>query len=82
MSADRHYDSAVCHVATILLTWITTCWRLGEAYLIRDLDGTPLTMAEGKRVVAELHRVPKKEAKVSYYRATNHKAAREQEQLK
>ena len=46
-------------------------------YQIRDLDGTPLTMAEGKRIVAEHHQVPKKKAKARYYRATNHKADRE-----
>ena len=48
IAADRHHDSAVCHIATILLTRIATCWRIGQPYQIRDLDGTPLTMAEGK----------------------------------
>jgi transposase len=76
-AAIRHHDSAVCHIATILLTRIATCWRLGEPYQIRDLDGTPLTMAEGKRVVAQHHQVPKKRT-ASYHRATNHKADREQ----
>jgi transposase len=79
MAADRHHDSAVCHIATVLLTRIATCWRLGEPYQIRDLDGTPLTMAEGKRIVAEHHQVPKKKTKRSYHRATNHKADREQQ---
>ena len=77
MAADRHHDSAVCHIATMLLTRIATCWRRGEPYQIRDLDGAPLTMAEGKKIVAERHQVPKKKAKASYYRATNHKADRE-----
>ena len=67
----------MCHIATILLTRIATCWRHGETYQIRDLDGTPLTMAEGKKIVTEHHQVPKKKAKASYYRATNHKADRE-----
>ncbi len=75
--AERHHDSAICHIATILLTRIATCWRLGEPYQIHDLDGTPLTMAEGKRIVAQHHQVPKKKTKASYHRATNHKADRE-----
>lgn len=77
MAAERHHDSAVCHIATALLTRIATCWRHGEAYQIRDLDGTPLTQAEGKRIVQEHHQVPKKNTSKKYYRATNHKAGRE-----
>ncbi len=73
MAADRHHDSAVCHLATILLTRIATCWRTGAPYQIRDVDGTPLTPAEGKRIVDEKHQVPKKPSKKRYYRATNHK---------
>jgi transposase len=75
--AERHHDSAICHIATILLTRIATCWRLGEPYQIHDLDGTPLTMAEGKRIVAQDHQAPTKKSKASYHRATNHKADRE-----
>ena len=41
IAADRHHDSAICHIATILLTRIATCWRIGQPYQIRDLDGTP-----------------------------------------
>ncbi len=77
MAADhRHHDSAVCHLATILLTRIATCWRTGQPYQIRDVDGTPLTQAEGKRIVAEKYQVPSKASKKRYYRATNHKADR------
>ncbi len=76
MAADRHHDSAVCHLATILLTRIATCWRAGQSYQIRDVHGTPLTMAEGKRIVVEKYQVPKKPSKKRYYRATNHKADR------
>ncbi len=76
MAADRHHDSAVCHLATILLTRIATCWRTGAPYQIRDVDGTPLTQAEGKRIVAEQYQVPKKPSKKRYYRATNHKTDR------
>jgi len=36
-------------------------------------------MAEGKKIVAEHHQVPKKKTKTRYHRATNHKADREQQ---
>ena len=32
MAADRHHDSAICHIAAILLTRIATCWRTGQPY--------------------------------------------------
>jgi len=47
----------VCHVATILLTRIAACLRTGHPYVIRDLDGTAPTEAEGRRIVTEHHRV-------------------------
>ena len=48
MSGDRHHDSAICHIAANLLTRITTCWRNGEHYVIRDLDGRPITARRGQ----------------------------------
>ena len=77
MDAERHHDSAVCHIATILLTRIATCWRQGQPYQIRDVDGTPLTQAEGKQIVLKHHQVPKKKPNKTYYRANQHKAGRE-----
>jgi transposase len=81
MNADRHYASAICHIATALLTRIATCWRTGQPYQIRDLDGTALTMAEGKKVVRDHHQVdPKTRRKTvthTYHRATKKGAGRE-----
>ena len=54
----KHHNSALCSVATALLTRIVACWRNGEHYVIRDLDGTPVTVAEGKVIVAECYTVP------------------------
>lgn len=76
IDAERHHGTAVCHIATALLTRIATSWRHGEPYQIRDLDGTPLTQDEGKRIVQEQHQVKKKTPKKQYKRATNHKAGR------
>jgi hypothetical protein len=51
MIAERHHDSAICHIANILLTRIATCWRTGEHYVLRDTDGRRITPEEGRRIV-------------------------------
>lgn len=57
MATERHHTSAVCHIATILLTRIATCWRAGEHYVLRDTDGRPITPEEGRRIVTEHHKI-------------------------
>jgi hypothetical protein len=37
----KHHNSALCHIATTLLTRIIACWRTGQPYQLRDIDGTP-----------------------------------------
>jgi hypothetical protein len=54
----KHHTSALCHVAAALLTRIVACWRAGERYVIRDVDGTVVDLVEGKRIVAERYTVP------------------------
>lgn len=49
----KHHNSALCHIAPALLTRIIACWRSGEHYVIRDIDGTALTPEEGRRIVTE-----------------------------
>ena len=53
----KHHNSALCHLSTALLTRIIACWRAGTPYQIRDLDGTPLTPAQGRAIVAQRYRV-------------------------
>ena len=55
MNAGRHHDSAVCHIATVLLTRIAACLRTGQPYVIRDLDGTA---AHRSRRPPHRHRAP------------------------
>lgn len=57
MNAGRHHDTAICHVATTLLTRIAACLRADQPYIIRDTDGTPITGAEGRRIVKDHHQV-------------------------
>lgn len=57
MDSGRHHESAICHLATTLLTRIATCWRTGEHYVLRDSDGRAITAEEGRRIVREQHTV-------------------------
>ncbi|WP_201258335.1 IS110 family transposase [Mycobacterium kansasii] len=59
LATERHHDSAICHIATILLTRIATCWRTGEHCVLRDTDGRPLTPEQGRRIVRTRHAVDK-----------------------
>jgi transposase len=54
----KHHNSAVCHIASTLLTRIVACWRHGERYVIRDIDGRPVTAAEGRDIVAQRYPIP------------------------
>jgi len=53
----KHHNSALCHISTALLTRIIACWRAGTPYQIRDTNGTPLTAAQGRAIVAARYRV-------------------------
>lgn len=53
----KHHNSALCHVAAMLLTRIIACWRAGTPYEIRDLDGSILTVQEGRAIVAQRYQV-------------------------
>jgi hypothetical protein len=60
MDTDRHHDSALCHIATILLTRIATCWRNQEHYRLRDVDGREITPTEGRQIVRDRYKVDTK----------------------
>ena len=53
-----HHYSAVCHLATTLLTRIAACWRTGQPYIVRDVDGRPVDAAEARAIIAERYTIP------------------------
>ncbi len=57
MSGDRHHSSAICHLATAYLTRIATCMRNAQPYVLRDVDGTVITEAEGRAIVKERYQL-------------------------
>lgn len=54
----RHHTSAICTIATVLLTRIVACLRNNTPYVLRDVDGTEITPAQGRAIVAERYQIP------------------------
>ena len=59
IDAGKHHNSALCHIATTLLTRIIACWRAEQPYQLRDVDGTPLTIDQARAIIAERYAIPK-----------------------
>jgi hypothetical protein len=53
-----HHYSAICHLATTLLTRIASCWRSGQLYVVRDTDGTPVDATQARAIIAERYKIP------------------------
>lgn len=54
----KHHTSALCHIATTLLTRIAACWRNGTLYQLRDLDGREITPEQARAIIAERYTIP------------------------
>lgn len=54
----KHHISALCTVAPILFTRIATCWRNGERYVLRDVDGQEITEQQGREICATRYAIP------------------------
>ncbi len=55
----KHHSQAVCACATHLLDRIWTILREDRPYQMRDVDGTPVTPAHARTIIAERYTVPK-----------------------
>ena len=58
MENGKHHTSAVCSVGAVLITRIVTCIRKQEPYVIRDFEGQPITMQEGRSLVKQHYSIP------------------------
>jgi transposase len=58
VEAGKHHNSALCHIATALLTRVIACWRSGQPYVLRDTDGTPVTREQARTIIAERYAIP------------------------
>ena len=50
VEAGKHHNSATCTIAAVLITRIAACWRNGEHYQLRDIDGRQITEKEGREI--------------------------------
>jgi hypothetical protein len=57
VDSGKHHDSALCTLGPVLMTRIAACWRNGERYTLRDVDGTEITEAQGRAICAERYKV-------------------------
>ncbi|MGI8627932.1 MAG: transposase [Geodermatophilaceae bacterium] len=58
VEAGKHHNSALCHIATTLLTRVVACWRNQTPYEVRDIDGRPVTATEARDIVTARYTVP------------------------
>jgi transposase len=58
VTAGKHHNSALCHIATTLLTRTVSCWRAGTPYQLRDTDGTIVTRDQARAIIAERYAIP------------------------
>jgi transposase len=56
----KHHNSALCHIATTLLTRIVACWRAQTPYQLRDVDGRPIDTRDARTIISERYSVPTK----------------------
>lgn len=54
----KHHNSALCHIATTLLTRVVACWKNQTSYQLRDIDGRPVTRAEARAIIAQHYQIP------------------------
>jgi hypothetical protein len=55
----KHHNQAVCTVATHLLDRVLVILKEDRPYLLRDVDGSPLTRQQARQVVLAQYTVPK-----------------------
>ena len=54
----KHHNQAVCACATHLLDRVLAVLRTDAPYELRDVDGTPVSVAEARAIVLERYQVP------------------------
>jgi transposase len=54
----KHHNSALCHIATSLLTRVVACWRNQTPYQLRDLDGQVVDGSQARAIITERYQIP------------------------
>jgi transposase len=75
----KHHNQAVCACATHLLDRVYVVLREGRPYELRDTDGTPVTPAQARAIIAEHYKVPEEVRKRNNRQARKERAERRME---
>lgn len=54
----KHHNSALCHIATTLLTRVVACWKNQAPYQLHDVDGRPIDRVEARAIIADRYQIP------------------------
>lgn len=54
----KHHNSALCHIATTLLTRVVACWKNQTPYELRNVDGRAVERIEARTIIAEHYQIP------------------------
>ena len=54
----KHHNSALCHIATTLLTRVVACWKNQTPYQLHDVEGRSIDRVEARAIIAEHYQVP------------------------
>ena len=54
----KHHNSALCHIATTLLTRVVACWRNQTPYQLRDIDGRVVDGSQARAIITQLYQIP------------------------
>lgn len=57
IQAGKHHNSALCTLAAVLVTRLAACWRNRTPYQLQDVNGQPITAAEGRTISATRYQV-------------------------
>jgi hypothetical protein len=75
----KHHNQALCACATHLLDRVYVILKEGRPYELRDVDGTPVTPEETRKIVTERYTVPEEVRKRNNRRARKERAERRME---
>ena len=57
IQAGKHHNSALCTLAAVLVTRLAACWRHRTPYQLHDVNGQPITAAEGRTICTTRYQV-------------------------
>ncbi len=75
----KHHNQAVCACATHLLDRVYVVLKEGRPYELRDTDGTPVTPAQARAIIAERYTVPEEVRRRNNRQARKERAERRME---